>query len=560
MNTTFNKPTKKLILAITGLILFVFGIYIGQTLFNNGPSKQLSSHNHESVEIYTCSMHPQIQQNEAGDCPICGMDLVLANNVNQQTTAGGLFLNARELHQAQVVSQKVKTLTASKNFSEVRLNAEIKLNEEQSFTQIAQLAGRVEKDYVQKEGVYIKKDQVIADIYSPKWIQAQRELVLALEAGDRSLVRSVEQRMRNWKVRENEIKRLKHEKEIRQIYSLKADFEGFVIAKFFKEGMNITAASTLYNGNPLTKVWVEMKAKEEELSQLQKGQQFILELNGQSSEDAIHAEIDYIAPLLDTKSRSVDVRATIENKDYRLKPEQSGFARIQVQVDADIESKTILVPKSAVLWTGERSIVYLKKEEHFYPTEVVLGTELQDRWEVLKGLSDEDEIAIQGTFTIDAAAQLAGLNSMMNRTKNPYADLQIPKERIGQIIQNYLSVKDALVLSDATKAAQYATSLITLLSKQELNSLELYDTASNFLDASTTDLTSARIALEPLTEELYLFLKTVDELPADLYYQYCPMAFNNNGAYWISNEEAIANPYFGDQMLRCGEVRDILKK
>lgn len=121
-------------------------------------------------------------------------------------------------------------------------------------------------------------------------------------------------------------------------------------------------------------------------------------------------------------------------------------------------------------------------------------------------------------------------------------------------LANYIKLKDALVKSDAGVAKTAATALGTSLTSEKMDTKMIE--AANMI-ASSDDLKAQRIAFKIITDGLIEALKA-NEIAEGVYVQYCPMAFDNTGANWISMSEEIRNPYFGDMMLKCGRVTEEL--
>ena len=117
-------------------------------------------------------------------------------------------------------------------------------------------------------------------------------------------------------------------------------------------------------------------------------------------------------------------------------------------------------------------------------------------------------------------------------------------------LDSYLAVKDALVATNAQKASEAAKAFL------EVNTNPSLKTPLQMI-AHATDVNAQRKAFEELSMSMYDFVKS--ESPGvTLYKQYCPMAFNNKGAYWLAKEEQVNNPYFGDVMLHCGHVQETI--
>ena len=128
-------------------------------------------------------------------------------------------------------------------------------------------------------------------------------------------------------------------------------------------------------------------------------------------------KVSFIDPIIDDKSRTAGVRVVMANPNGIFKPQMiiSGYAAARMKG----YENDIVVPKSAVLWTGKRSVVYVKDEDMSQPTfslrEVTLGPSLPDAYVITGGLAEGETIVTNGTFVVDASAQLAGKKSMMNR-------------------------------------------------------------------------------------------------------------------------------------------------
>ncbi|KYG79542.1 uncharacterized protein DUF3347 [Roseivirga ehrenbergii] len=120
------------------------------------------------------------------------------------------------------------------------------------------------------------------------------------------------------------------------------------------------------------------------------------------------------------------------------------------------------------------------------------------------------------------------------------------------LVENYLALKDALVATDGAKAQTAAKAFLEVNNNDAL-------TADLKTIASSTDVAAQRIAFEGLSSNMYSIVKASGSETV-LYKQYCPMAFNNKGAYWLAAEEEVNNPYFGDVMLHCGSVQETINQ
>jgi hypothetical protein len=129
-------------------------------------------------------------------------------------------------------------------------------------------------------------------------------------------------------------------------------------------------------------------------------------------------------------------------------------------------------------------------------------------------------------------------------------------EKLGTAYESYISLKDALVASKLDAAKESATKLNKALSSVK-GAQKASEQAVKISTAS--DLAAARLTFSTLSNEMAPLVKGGQLSTGSLYLEYCPMANNNTGAYWLSNEKEIKNPYFGSMMLKCGSVKETIR-
>lgn len=129
-------------------------------------------------------------------------------------------------------------------------------------------------------------------------------------------------------------------------------------------------------------------------------------------------------------------------------------------------------------------------------------------------------------------------------------------EKIGTAYSHYVHLKDALVASKADEAKKAASELQKSLASLS-NATKATESASKI--SAATDLEEQRKEFSTLSNEMTSLVKASKLSMGSIYVEYCPMANNNEGAYWLSNEKQIKNPYFGDAMLKCGSVKETIQ-
>ena len=241
------------------------------------------------------------------------------------------------------------------------------------------------------------------------------------------------------------------------------------------------------------------------------------------------------------------------------------FIEAQLEGQASKSTTSLVVPKSAVLWTGKRSVVYVKpnpEEPIFEMREVLLGKETEDSYEIDYGLYPGDIVVTRGAFTVDAAAQLGGKNSMMTTTSALEQKVSLSEDfqdGLESLLPSYFSLKDALVSSQPGLAAEKAKIMTEKVN--EMNTSKLQPVASKKMDkikdmvnliAKSDDLEYQRNHFATLSDAMTTLVSGLTSLGQKVYVQRCPMAKEHNGALWLSSEQEIKNPYFGESMLDCG--------
>ena len=579
------------------------GLLLGWAFFGGSSEAE---HSHTEVingeTVWTCSMHPQIRQNEAGACPICGMDLIpLEDDNGEGIDPMAITMSPTAMQLANVVTAIVGSESAMKT---IRLNGKVQEDERLIFSQTTHFPGRIEKLAVNFTGEYVSKGSVIASLYSPQLVTAQEELFEAykIRESQPNLYRAAREKLKNWKLTESQIDQIISTGKTQDQFPVLADQSGYVTSKKVNLGDYVNRGQTLYEIANLSRVWVLFDVYESDLSWINKGDSIQFNI-GSLPGQTFKGKIDYIDPVINPKTRVTKARVVIQNNDRILKPEMFASGEVKAQLGKTVDQ--LIVPKSAVMWTGKRSVVYVKLSSdqglHFKMREVTLGPSLGDAYIIEKGLESGEEIAVNGTFSIDAAAQLAGKPSMMSpeggaamtghnhggmnqgssQSNNQMNMLQVNeseqtfesdpefKEQLQVVFSAYLPVKDALIESDVKTAARKAENLQKAINEVDMKLVK--DEAHmewmkdlSILQKSTegiqneTDLQKARMMLSPLSDQLFHSLKKY-QVEVDGYRQYCPMAFDNTGAFWLSDSDKILNPYFGEAMLTCGNVEEELK-
>ena len=569
-------------------IAIIIGLGAGWLIFGNGSSDTMANkdisdmsdqhdHSGESADqMWTCSMHPQIMQPEAGDCPICGMDLIPAETGAEGLAANEIKMTENAMALANIQTIIVGNAETSDDDGMIFLSGKIAANEENNTVQSSYFKGRIEQLNVNYEGQQVNRGQLLATIYEPDLVAAQQELITAasLKASQPALYKAVRNKLKNWKLSDTQINAIEESGSVRENFPIYATVSGTVSEVMAAQGDYVNQGQPIVKLSNLNSVWAEFDAYENQIAQFNIGQKINITTNAYPNKE-FEGTISFIDPILNDATRTVTVRATLLNRDNLFKPGM--FVTGKVKGATQTIENTLTVPASAVLWTGERSLVYVKtnpNEPVFEMREVTLGNRSGETYQVSSGLNNGDEIVTNGTFTVDAAAQLQGKKSMMNQQMMQDESAMIGDMEMSfsdafssdfdKALPSYLKMKDALVASDASQVSAFAKATsekLKAISTDDLGTMEKQHLTKSIemLDAIANNdiLENQRAHFVILNENIVPIAMSIEN-STNYYIQKCPMANNNKGAVWLSMEEEIRNPYYGDAMLTCGSVIDSL--
>jgi len=290
----------------------------------------------------------------------------------------------------------------------------------------ARIGGRVDKLYVQYTGEKVRSGQSVADIYSPEVATAIEEYRLAEENSkglSRSddayaqtqadaLVKASQHRLELWGISSKQINApaaagVPH-------VTIFAYSSGTVVDRKVTQGQYVNAGDTLFTVADLSQVWIKADVYEEQLPQIRAGQQ--VDITGESlSNQTLHGHVDFIEPSANPQTRTVSVHVHVANQSMRLLP--------GMFVNATFVSRaaqaSIVVPRSAVLDTGTRKIVYVAHPNGvFEAREVAVGAPSDDLFPVTKGLQQGENVVLNGNFLIDSQAHLSsGMSGLYGGSK-----------------------------------------------------------------------------------------------------------------------------------------------
>ena len=618
---------------ITASIALFAGLAIGFFLFRGG-SPMGGEHVHVSDsgggkgnaevknETWTCSMHPQVKAPKPGLCPICAMDLIPLSAMG-----GGDGERSFSMSEAAKALAGITTVEVIREHpeAEVRLYGKVAYDETSMRTLAARFPARIDRLFVDYTGIRVEEGDHLAIVYSPELLSAQTELLTAKRFDNQDALAAARDKLRLWGFSEKRISEIESSGKTSDQLIIDAPMSGIVTHKNVSEGDYVQTGSPFFRIADLDEVWVLLDAYESDTPWLRFGQEIAFtteSVPGRSFE----CRISFISPELDPSTRTVAVRVNVPNEEGLLKPGMfvSGIVHAKVAgagqvldpslagkwispmhpeiikdgpgqcdvcgmdlvpaeklgyvADKDLSDPPIVIPASAVLHTGKRSVVYLELPDTEQPTfegrEILIGPRAGDWYIVEAGLKPGERVVAEGGFVIDSALQIQAKKSMMlpgdGDLERLFPKSPAPKEFLtntDKLLESYYSIQGALAgdsLESAQKSVDPMLERLRSVSSEKLTapSADVWKDFAGRLEKSLAEL-KTREKVEPFRSDFQDLSLLIDEmvrrfgtasLPA--FVHYCPMAFNDTGGSWLQPDENLLNPYFGATMLRCGEIRE----
>lgn len=458
-----NLKNKKWmgVLIIFGLVLSMLILY---SFLKVGRYQAPTDANGTTTQIWTCSMHPQVRLPKPGKCPICSMDLIPVKEEGKSDSKGDKPASDSMLtlseHARAMASVETERVMRRKLNREIRSVGKIQYNETSLSSVVSRVDGYVERLYVDYVGIEVKAGDHLVEIYSPDLVIAQKELLLTAASGDRANLETVRTKLMRLGLTQQQVDELIREKKIHERITLYAPIKGTVIEKLIVEKSAVKNGDVLYRLANLESVWVYLDIYEYELEGVQTGRTVEIRTEAYPA-DVFTGRIWFVSPTLNEETRTIKALVNIDNAEQKLKPGMFVNAIIQIPLLANgqpgptgtegqftcpmhplvIQSKAgqcplcgmnlvqipgdpapaisendflvLAVPVTSVLDSGMRKIVYIERAQgEFEPVEVTVGPRAGSFYPVIKGLTEEDKVAVRGNFLLDSQSQIRGLPSL----------------------------------------------------------------------------------------------------------------------------------------------------
>ena len=408
----------------------------------------------KKIKYWAAPMDPTYIRQEPGKSPM-GMDLVpvYEEEGEGKEPASTIRIDPVTIQNMGIRTEKVKMGSPVKT---IRTVGNITYDETRIYTVNTKFNGWIEKLYVDFEGEQVRKGQPLFDIYSPELVTAQEEYLLALEQyrslgqsgfeqvreAARRLRDASHTRLRYWDVSPAQIRRLESSGMVRKTVTVFSPATGVVTKKNAFQGHYVKAGEHQYEIADLSTVWVDVDIYEYELPWVEKGMPAEMELTYIPGKH-FKGRVLFIYPYLNPKTRTATLRLEFPNPKGLLKPAMYS----NVYLKSEIEEKSLLIPQEAVIDSGVRKVVFVSRGNgKFEPREVELGLEVNDdRYQVLNGLSEGEEIVVSAQFMLDSESRLREVIQKMIEVKS-----EPPKSDAEDLDLSGISMEDDLDTSGMT--------------------------------------------------------------------------------------------------------------
>jgi Cu(I)/Ag(I) efflux system membrane fusion protein len=473
MKKRYGKCVWTVVLLIIAAVVFFAGGYVLRGL--RAP-QQSAGVQQAAKTIWTCSMHPQVREEKPGLCDFCAMDLIPLDPDAGDGEPRMITFSEQAVKLMEIQTQLVERKALS---HQVRVVGKIAVDETQTKTITAWVPGRIDRLFVDYTGITVRAGDHMVEVYSPDLITAQAEFLQSIKSAEgldgsselvansiRQTVQAAREKLALLGLTEQQITDIEKAGTPLDRLTIYAPMGGIVIDKKATEGTYVKTGTPIYTIANLSKLWVLLDAYESDLPWIQYGQSVQFSTPSLPGE-VFTGRISFISPVLNDRTRSVKVRAVVDNPGGMLKPNMLVSAFVETPVseqgpaiatdlagqwicpmhgeivkdkagtcdicqmdlvaaetlglakEAD-DSLPLVVPASAVLITGralDKAVAYVQVEGADKPTflgkEISLGPRAGDYYIVKDGLMEGERVVTNGNFKIDSEMQIQARPSMM---------------------------------------------------------------------------------------------------------------------------------------------------
>lgn len=373
-------------------------------------------------KAWVCPMHPEIVQDHPGTCPICGMKLVPARSAD--THVQGIHVDNTTVQRLGIRLARVKKGMIGQT---VHTYGNVTADESAVYAVHSKYEGWIKKLHVHAIGEQVKAGQVLYEIYSPDLITRQRTYLSAIERrkqllqtiqttpdteNDYVMEMTMDAANDRLKLHQEDglsiesITKIEDSKMASDIVEIVAENPGVVTQINAREGSLVMMSTVMMTLADTTRVWIDAPLYPDQVEQVHVGDPVSIIMQGMPP---INARISFISPL--AEGNKVHARISLDNRQHHLRP--GTFADLSIRTAAH---ESLLVPRSALLYSSQGNRVMLSRGDgQFLPVRVETGAEEGDMVELVSGLREGAEVAVNGQFLLDSASSMNATVERMHK-------------------------------------------------------------------------------------------------------------------------------------------------
>lgn len=417
------------VVLITAVVAGAGGYYINQLMSahkNHNMEGNKTADNKKAL-YYFDPMYPAQKFDKPGKSPYMDMDLV-PKYADESSADAGVAVPA---YISQSLGVKITKAEIGSINQKALIPALTVINDKQVAIIQSRSSGFVEKVYPIATGEIIRSGAAIAEIFYPNWSSAQMEMLALKSVGDGEgdLIKSAKQKLLFLGMSANQVEAVWQSGKpvVRQLIS--SPITGIVEELMVRQGMAVDMGMSLVKIKGVQPMWVEADVPIGWDKLIQKNDVIVVHIQGE--EYPRSAKIKTILPELNNQTRSLKIRAELPNNDLRIR--SGALAEIEI---SNTNNQQLIIPESALIRTGTRSLVIVMVDKKFSPQEVEIGEIAGGMVAIKKGLTEGDEVVESGQFLIDSEANLSGiltrLNSKLLPTNKTSDDINLPLNKSAQ--------------------------------------------------------------------------------------------------------------------------------
>ena len=424
MTSKINSITTKAALGIglgLGIVMSVLAFLVFSPSHDMAETSGSDTKGADEPLYWVAPMDPNFKRDKPGKSPM-GMDLIpVYEESSANDSPGTVSIDPVTIQNLGVKTSRVKSIKPEGTIQAV---GQVQYAQNAIEHVHPRIEGWVEALNVRTQGDFIEKGEALYSIYSPELVNAQEEFVIALNQQNAALITAAKARMRALAVPQSRIDSIEKSRKISQTVTVLAPATGFVDALNVQQGMYVKPGMTMLSIASLDTVWVIADVFPNDASLLSIGQRATIsstDLPGQVFE----ATLDYIYPMLNSATRTVQARFVVDNQaddlsgrlSYSLKPDM--YTKVELFYGDSKSDDVLTVPKQAVIRTGKSDRVVLAMEEGKYKSvSVRLGRDFGDVFEILDGVVEGDAIVTSAQFLIDSESSITSDFMRMTPVEN----------------------------------------------------------------------------------------------------------------------------------------------